>query len=434
MKELFKSLLKREFSKLKNKKKSEIKRKKISLFTQFFPPDFAATGQLLDELTNKISLNYPVNFEIHTGMPAYAFKKGKKIKKITLENFRLIKRSSVTNLMKKSILGRIINGLLFCFRVTLRILIRFSSRESLSIYTTEPPFLPFFGWFIFKLTRVPYILIIYDIYPDVLVNLGIIKKNKFISKLWEKLNYKSFSRASEIIVLSESMKKKLKKYSIAVEDKISVIPSWSDPEKIYTLAKKDNPFAIRHNITDTFNILYSGNQGRCHDLLTIIGSAIILSKNSKIKFIFIGDGPQNIRIKELVQQFNLKNCIFLPFQGKEILNFSLNTADIALITMNSFSEGLVAPSKLYGHLAASTPVAIVSPENSYLKELVEKYGFGKWFLNGDSYGLSNFIQKLMLNKDFARKFGSNGRRYIINNANPKLIMKKYYFLIQQHLS
>ena len=74
----------RFFRKYKNKKK----RKKISLITQFFPPDYAATGQLLDELTKRISSKYQVNFEIYTGMPFYAFKKGIKA------NFRIKRKKN----------------------------------------------------------------------------------------------------------------------------------------------------------------------------------------------------------------------------------------------------------------------------------------------------------------------------------------------------
>ena len=50
-------------------------RKNIALITQFFPPDYAATGQLLDDLTKRTSLKYKVNFEIYTGMPSYAFER-----------------------------------------------------------------------------------------------------------------------------------------------------------------------------------------------------------------------------------------------------------------------------------------------------------------------------------------------------------------------
>ncbi len=410
-------------------------RKNISLITQFFPPDYAATGQLLDDLTRRISSKYQVNFEIYTGMPSYAFKKGIKAKNFVLEKNRLIKRLYISKLFDKTLLGKTLNGVSYCLRVSLTILKRnaFNSELDLIVYSTEPPFLPFIAWLIYKLTKIPYILIVYDIYPDVLTNIGIINENSIFIKFWQLLNFKSFSKASEIIVLSKSMKIKLKKYIKNNENKISIIPSWADPEKIYKINKKNNQFAIDNKLIDTFNVLYSGNQGRCHDLSTIIDTAILLSKDRSIKFIFIGDGPQNSIIKKLVSDFSLTNCIFLPFQEKELLPLTLNIADLALITLNSFSEGLVAPSKLYGHLAASTPVAIISPNNSYLKELVEEYSFGRWFINGDSNSLSKFINELKLNKKFSYELGNNGRNYLLKYAHPEKITEKYFDLFNKSI-
>ena len=214
MKKFLIKLKTRIFSKFIKRYNNLNTRKNISLITQFFPPDYAATGQLLDELTKRISSKYQMNFEVYTGMPSYAFKKGIKTKKIVLERNRLIKRSYISKLFGKSLIGRTLNGFLFCLRISLIILKRnaFNSDLDLIVYSSEPPFLTFMAWFIYQITKIPYILIVYDIYPDVLTNIGIINENNILIKAWKFLNLKSFARASEIIVLSKSMKLKLKIY------------------------------------------------------------------------------------------------------------------------------------------------------------------------------------------------------------------------------
>lgn len=436
MKKLLKQKIDKLFSKSNTTLKKDLKRKNIALVSQFFPPDYAATGQLLDELTKKISGKYPINFNIYTGIPSYAFKKGIKIKKLIKEKNRFIKRTSIIKFFGNSVIEKALNGILFSFRISLILLkrIKFDSDLKLLVYSTEPPFLIFFSWLIFKITKIPYILIVYDIYPDVLTSMGILDEKNALIKIWKILNIKSFAKASEIIVLSKSMKIKLKKYIEVYNNKISIIPSWSDPEKIFKINKNNNNFAIENNLVNTFNILYSGNQGRCHDLETIIDTAFILRKHNSIKFIFIGDGAQNLIIRKLVKELSLTNCIFMPFQEKKLLPLTLNVADLALITLNSFSEGLVAPSKLYGHLAASTPVAVISPENSYLKKLVEEFSFGKWFMNGDADGLSKFIRELKLDSNFSTRLGENGRNYLLENANLKKICDQYYSLFKKHMN
>ena len=37
------------------------------------------------------------------------------------------------------------------------------------------------------------------------------------------------------------------------------------------------------------------------------------------------------------------------------------------------ADGLIAPSKLYSHLAAGTPIAAIAPKNSYLRELIDNH-------------------------------------------------------------
>tara|TARA_A100001035_G_scaffold275396_1_gene268723 strand:+ start:18028 stop:19338 length:1311 start_codon:yes stop_codon:yes gene_type:complete len=436
MKTLLKLLINKLFSKSNKIYKKDLKRKNIAIVSQFFPPDYAATGQLLDELTKKISSNYPINFNIYTGIPSYRFKKGIKTKKFNKKKNIFIRRTSVIKFFGNSVIEKALNGILFSLRISLILLkrIKFDSDLKLLVYSTEPPFLIFFSWLIFKITKIPFILIVYDIYPDVLTGMGILDEKNALIKIWKILNIKSFEKASEIIVLSKSMKMKLKKYIAKENDKISIIPSWSDPEKIFKINKNDNKFAIKNNLVNTFNILYSGNQGRCHDLETIIDTAFILRKNKSIKFIFIGDGPQNLIIKKLVKELSLTNCIFMPFQEKKLLPLTLNVADLALITLNSFSEGIVAPSKLYGHLAASTPIAVISPKNSYLKKLVEEFSFGRWFINGDADGLSNFIKELKLESDLSIRLGNNGRNYLLENANLKKISEQYYSLFKKHIN
>ena len=104
-------------------------------------------------------------------------------------------------------------------------------------------------------------------------------------------------------------------------------------------------------------------------------------------FLFIGSGPQHQRLLDLARDWGLSNCRFLPYQELSDLPFSLSSADLALVTLGIEAEGLVAPSKLYGHLASGTPIGTITPSSSYLRHLVEKEQCGRWFLNGDAEDL-----------------------------------------------
>ena len=185
------------------------------------------------------------------------------------------------------------------------------------------------------------------------------------------------------------MKLELEKYYPEFKEKIEIISAWADHNKISPIEKEKNWFALKNNFLNNFIVLYSGNQGRCHDLITIIKAANQLKKDSNIKFVFIGEGVQKKYTKNLVDKLNLKNCIFLPYQKYEDLPYSLNIADIALVSLNEKASNLVAPSKLYGHLAASTPIGAICPSSSYLYKMINSNKFGEAFINGDHINLAN---------------------------------------------
>ena len=96
------------------------------------------------------------------------------------------------------------NGVLYCLRICLRLL-RYSRRGDLILYTTEPPYLPLLGWLIHRLTTTPYLVLLYDLYPDVLVELGVIQHQHPLTRLWRQINQWVFADAQELIVLSGPM-------------------------------------------------------------------------------------------------------------------------------------------------------------------------------------------------------------------------------------
>jgi len=427
------SLLERIWRKLSQRLYWRVSRSshpRLTLVSQYFPPDFAATGQLLDDLTTRLAAE-GLQVQVLTGMPAYAFN-ASDAKRIEFEPGRCIRRTGASRFWPQRIRGRAVNGILFCLRTSLRLL-RYSRRGDLILYTTEPPYLPLLGWLLHRFTRTPYLVLLYDLYPDVLVELGVLKATHPVVRLWSQLNRWMFADAQELIVLSEPMAERVRRQAPAVAAKLSVIPSWADPAAITPRPKADNWFAQKYKLQDRFVVLYSGNQGRCHDLVTVLASAMLLRHDPEVLFLFIGKGPQHLRIRDLVKDWDLPNCQFLPYQEFDDLPYSLAAADLALVTLSIEAEGLVAPSKLYGHLAAGTPIAAITPAESYIAQLVEAEGCGRWFANGDAEGLAAWIRELQNNPLHASQCGRAARALLERSATPELVCSQYLALIEAHL-
>ena len=112
-----------------------------------------------------------------------------------------------------------------------------------------------------------------------------------------------------------------------------------------------------------------------------------------------------------------------------ILPETLTAADIAVVSTYKNVTSSVAPSKLYGHLASATPVALISSKSSYIRFMIEKNNCGKWFANGDFKSLSKWIIKLKSNSDLIKKISSSSRKLSEKISNPEDIAKKYFEVI-----
>ena len=378
--------------------------KNLVITCQYYPPDFAATGQLIENLSNGLS-EKNVKIKIFTSMPNYAFtEKDPPLRE--KKNNKLIIRSRISRIWKIKKGNKLVNGLIFSFSCLSKILFMNKNSTSL-IITSAPPFLPLLFLALYKMRKFKFILVVYDIYPDVLINLKIFPDNFILFKCWKQLNNYIYKYASSIVVLTESMKKNIIANNDSIEKKVKVIPSWSIVQDIEPISKQNNWFAKKYDLVHKFVVMYSGNQGRNHDLKTLIESANNLKNYKDIVFCLIGDGPQNLYLKTLCKKLNLKNCIFLPYQEKDVLPFSFTSADLAIISINSEADGLIAPSKLYGHLAASNPICVISPKDSYLQKMIKKYKFGKWFENGNHKDLSDWIISLKDLPSYRDKFVRN---------------------------
>ncbi len=394
---------------------------KLSVVTQFFPPDFAPTGQLIEELVRHLG-NQGVNIKVFTGQPGYAYRNSI-APRLEQQGDVEIVRSRTTSLWGSRLRGKALNGLLFSLRTVLH-LIRNCRRRNLVLITTAPPFLPVLGYLVNIFFGMPYVCLLYDLYPDIAVELGVISSQSWIAKAWRALNRRVWQQAQSLIVLSPDMEQRIVALCPEVEGKVHVIHSWADSKQISPRPKSENWFARQHGLVDKFTVLYSGNMGRCHDIDTIFEAALRL-RDKPIQFVCIGGGAKRETLLQKVKEEGLSNFLFLPYQDKANLPYSLTACDLSLVSVSPGMESLVAPSKLYTALASGRPIAAICPPQTYLRSLLEKAQCGAHFDNGDSKGLADFIYELSQNKQMAAEMGKAARQYQVTHFTPENIARQY---------
>lgn len=299
---------------------------------------------------------------------------------------------------RSSVFRRIFTWLFGTVQILFKLLFKYRRYEV--VYVTNPPMSYLLAYFIHR----PYSIIIYDIYPEALKNIGITKHHP-IFRLWAKWNKHLFAKAQKVITLSEGMGKVLELY--VNRSKIKVIYNWSASDKLRPIEKETNPFVKQHGLENKFIVLYSGNIGYTHNVECLVDIAKYLKSDPDILFLIIGEGKKKGMIQDMVSKAHLTSFLFLTWQNKDVLPYSLSAADVAVITLNDDTAQVSVPSKTYNLLAVGAPLMCISPQNSELARLVNKFQNGSCFEKNEVENMADYISKLKANLDIRRKLSIN---------------------------
>lgn len=286
-----------------------------------------------------------------------------------------------------------------------------------ALFVTNPPILPFLGVLFSRKKVSSFSVLVYDIYPDALSNFGYVKPDSFVYTFWEKMNRRSYKLASEVITISSVMKKVIARS--VNEDKIKVIYPWVDTSFIKPLKKTENWFVSKHGLVNKKVILYSGNMGLTHDLMTLMEAAKELqNEESDFHFLFIGDGTQKEELVVYKELNGLSNVSFLPYQDAEVLPYSFACADFGVVSLGAGAEGLSVPSKTFYFLASGAAIMAISEEGSEIEHMVNDNECGKCIQPGNFKSVISFLTNLddismKRYKENARKLSHN---FTIENA------------------
>jgi glycosyltransferase involved in cell wall biosynthesis len=317
-----------------------------------------------------------------------------------------VKEHLFTRYNRNKALARIYTWGMFTVRAFLQLLI--SGKDNDLFIVSNPPFAPFLGYVFKKLRGTRYHLLIYDVYPDALVQFGIVEKNGVVDKLWSRCNKHLYRNAENIYTLSDNMAKRIKEYF--PEAVVNVIPNWTDTSYIRPVNKKVNDFAIKYGQEGKITIMYSGNMGATHAVERIAVLAGKLKNHLSFSFIAIGNGVKRKAIEMIQKEQQLTNLLILPYQPPEELPLSLACADIGIVTLSSGAEDLSVPSKTYNLLAAGVALLVIASSTSELARLVERYECGVHFREDEEDNMVNFLLEIEADRGKLERLKENARK------------------------
>ncbi len=283
-------------------------------------------------------------------------------------------------------------------------------RQTTLFLVSNPPFLALIGWILRVFRGQRYVVLVYDVYPGLLVGLGRLKEEGWITRVWYWFNQTTWGSAHLIITIGDYMAANVRAVlPEAFAPAVIVVPNWADGGFIRPQDKSENAFARSLGQEDKLTVLYSGNLGDTHDIRTLVAAAARLRGQNEIGFVIIGEGSQRPGIERIIADEKLDNVELLRFQPERNLPNTLTTGDICVVTLDRGIEGYSVPSKTYYMMAAGAALVVISDGPNELTDLLARFDCGVNVVPGDVSGMCHALTGYLNDPDRLQRARANSR-------------------------
>jgi colanic acid biosynthesis glycosyl transferase WcaI len=408
---------------------------KILLLTAYFPPDTGSAAHLFYEL-GRAFVERGHGVTVLTGMPGYHALgplekyKGKKRIKEDMEGMEVV-RVAMPQLPRHLMVGRALwqfGGAWALFLAGLGL----PKADAAIVYSPPLP-LGLTAWGLKKLQGLPFILNVQDLFPQSIIDLGLLR-NRWLIRFFEEMERFVYRRANIITVHSEGNREHvMRKLDKGQAEKVKVIPNWVDVHFIQP-GPRMNWFREAHGLGDAFVVSFAGVLGYSQDLDVVLDAARILEDGgwrSEILFLIVGDGVERPRLEAKARQMGLNNVRFLPMQPREKYPAVLHASDIGLATLHAEVRTPVVPSKILSIMAAGRPVVAAMNLDGDGPRLIAEARCGLCVPPEDPRALAEAILQLYHDASLREELGRNGRRYVEKYLSLEACVERYEQLLRQ---
>lgn len=290
------------------------------------------------------------------------------------------------------------------------------------VFTPSPPLtLGLVDHLLGALKRVPWVYNIQDLFPEAAVRLGVLTNPKVIGA-FERLERFVYRKASIISVISEGFRQHLLAHGVP-DDKIRVIPNYSDTQLITPEPLANNSYRAEHGLEDTFVVQFSGRMGYSQGLEHVIAAWKLLADLPDLRLMMVGDGQARPMVEEALS--NDPRAVVLPLQPRAQLSSLLAAADVGLAPLRHGMAGTSVPSKIFGIMAAGRPVIACVERPTDTSLMLDEAECGLVTPPEDPQALADAIRRLYTDRKLARTMGENGRVRVVDRHSQDAVVDQY---------
>lgn len=412
-------------------------KKNLLIYAHYYVPDTASTGQILKELAEGMLDKF--NITVICVVPSYlgTIEEKYKTKKYYKEKINGVKvlrirvpEFSKTN--KKSRIKNIVSYFFGAMGATFKV-----GKMDYVFSISQPPILGgLLGVWGKWIKHAKYIYNIQDFNPEQVLAVNY-TKHKVITDIMMWFDKFSCRKSNLIITVGRDLVETVgKRFKGKKMPKTVMINNWIDEREIYPLEDNNEKvvaFKKKYGLDGKFVIMYSGNIGLYYDLENLIkvierfGTGTKTADGREVAFAFVGAGSVLEKLVLYVKEHRMANVVFIPYQDKADLIYSLNAGDVHWCVNAKGIKGVSCPSKYYGLAAAGKPVIGVLESGSEVRCLIEDTNGGLCCEPGEYDKVEQNLRWFIDNagSDELRAMGSRSRENLEKNLTRNVSVRKY---------
>lgn len=175
---------------------------------------------------------------------------------------------------------------------------------------------------------------------------------------------------------------------------------------------------------DDIVVLHSGNMGKKQGLENVIDAARLAEKkNSRVRFVLMGDGNQRRNLETLAR--GLKRVNFIDPLPNDEFQLALAAADLLLVNELPGVKDMAVPSKLTSYFNSGAAVIAATDANSVTASEIQASGGGIRVDAAHPEALLNAAEKLGTDPEATAHLGANGLRFRHETLSEAAAMAHY---------
>ena len=401
--------------------------KKIIFINRFFYPDQSATSQILSDLL--FNIQSEINAELHVVTSRNSYQGDKRFLASEIINGVKVHRIWASNFGRSFLPGRALDYLSFYISALFTLLL-LTRKDDILIAKTDPPVISFFAFIVCKCKKGILINWLQDLFPEVAVELGFIKSNSIQCRLLKYIKDVSLRAAVKNVAIGEKMVLKINAAGV-LREKIIAIPNWNVNDDTTYVEKAVNPLVKEWGLNGKFVISYSGNFGRAHEYEPVCALINKLKDMNDLVFLFIGGGKYYDDLMVYVENNNINNVIFKPYQPREVLNQSLSVADIHLISLRPELEGLIVPSKFFGLASIGALVLYLGDCQGEIGSIIRTHDCGICCNSADIDVIVEILNNIKAHSQISHLLRTNIKKIYLDKYQPRMAYAAWARLLNE---